>query len=628
MKLPSLTYLIRTAQTSLALFPLVIASSAVAVTLGIYLTEEYDDIQNIFPMLNAMLCAAIGIPLYFSSTVFCESKHLERTTRVYIQLAATLLLVVLYFTFPDKESTHNVSVPYIRYTVYNITVHLLVAFIPFLQRGQLNGFWQYNRILFLRFLLSVLYSGVLYAGLAIALGSLDFLFDIDLHEKLFFDLFILIGGLFNTWFFVSGMPQRFDELESLTEYPRGIKVFCQYVLFPLLILYLVILYLYAAKIVIQWNWPKGLVSYLIACVAVLGILNLLLVHPYGNLPGNTWISRFSRIYYVVLMPLVVLLFIAVGMRIGDYGITINRYIIVLLGVWLTITCIYFASGRTNIKFIPVSLAAILVACSFGYWGMFSVSERSQVQRLRTILENNNILEDGKIENEVLWIPDSLPLLFAAGNEHPNDSRVNDSLHSEIRSILSYLDDNHGFESIRSWYRQDIDSMIAVPDTTLNRWQRPAEAEAYMTTMGLSFYRAPSIGEKYFTYSADFSSGNITDVQGYDLMIQFDHNSGDTLEYYELGQQVFALKFPTYINDDLILSTGDDRVSLGTSTFLTRLMAGHGTGHSGFSKEEMTLTSAASRIRTRLELESVGFRTQGRDTIVVYSMKGNLLIDVK
>jgi hypothetical protein len=79
--------------------------------------------------------------------------------------------------------------------------HLFVAFLPYLRRNELNGFWQFNRALFLRFLTAMLYSQVLYAGLSIALVAIDKLLKIHVPPKSYLYLWILIGFIFNTWFF-------------------------------------------------------------------------------------------------------------------------------------------------------------------------------------------------------------------------------------------------------------------------------------------------------------------------------------------------------------------------------------------------------------------------------------------
>ena len=358
MQLPSINYLYQKAKNSAVRFPLTLISSLLAVTIGIYLAEQEGVVGNLFPFINAMLCLALGIPLFFCVNVFTKKLDLTDIQSVSVKVGAAVVLGLLYFTLPNSEETANTSLPYIRYTIYNISIHLLVSFAPYLKGKQLNGFWQYNRLLFSRFILSVIYSGFLYVGIALALVSLNLLFEINIHDKLYFDLWIIIVGFFNTWFFVSGMPTNFDDLEEIDEYPFGLKVFSQYILLPLLVLYLVILYLYGAKIIALWDWPKGIVSWLIIAVAVLGIFAFLLIHPFGQKEENSWIKKFSKTYYFILLPLVAMLFIAISMRLADYGITINRYIVLLLGVWLTIVCFYFMIGKNNIKFIPITQSEI------------------------------------------------------------------------------------------------------------------------------------------------------------------------------------------------------------------------------------------------------------------------------
>src|SRR5690606_16090706 len=123
---------------------------------------------------------------------------------------------------------------------------------------------------------------------------------------------------------------------------------------------------------------------------------------YQRWKESGWIKKFSRGYYYFLIPLVILLFIAIGMRIQEYGLTVNRYIIALMGVWLGFIAIYFSIGKKKIKTIPISLALFMILSSFGSWGMFSLSERNQRNRLASILTENKILVNDKIQNEVIW----------------------------------------------------------------------------------------------------------------------------------------------------------------------------------------------------------------------------------
>src|SRR5690554_7276939 len=107
-------------------------------------------------------------------------------------------------------------------------------------------------------------------------------------------------GFFNTWFFLSGIPEKLDQSEGAYP-PKELKVFAQYILLPLLAVYLLILYGYGAKIVLIWDWPRGIVSYLIICVAVLGITTFLLLYPYSRLEGTNWIKKSTLAFYCLLI---------------------------------------------------------------------------------------------------------------------------------------------------------------------------------------------------------------------------------------------------------------------------------------------------------------------------------------
>jgi hypothetical protein len=608
MKLPSINYLIQNAKDSFKRFPLTIISSLIAVIFGIYLIENGKDIDNIFPYINIMLCMSIGIPLYFCVTIISNKKGFNKKSSLIINLLATLILVIIYFTLPNSDSTHNTSLPYIKYTLYNITCHLLVSFIPFAFSKQLNAFWHYNKIMFIRILTSILYSGFIYVGLIIALTSLNLLFDIKIHEELYFEIWVVVIGFFNTWFFVAGIPRDFDQLDNIYEYPKGLKTFSQYVLLPLLTLYLIILYTYGTKILILWDWPKGIVSYLIISFSIIGILTFLLLHPYGNIKENIWIKKTSKAYYFILFPLLLILFIAIFIRVNEYGITIKRYIILLLGIWLTIVCIYTAIGKTNIKFIPASLTLILILISFGPWGMFSISERSQVNRLKNILEQSKILVGNKVENETVWLKKSQPNLHSNSNLK-NTGHLTDSLHNEVKSILDYLDDHHGFSMIREWYKQDIDSIVDQKIAKGKHLNYYSEAEIYMETLGLKYehiYKEDK--ESNILYNAIYNS-TIKTVTGYDYLIDFNKYNYDGKDNDICSFKIDAVEYNlVYSNEQktkLLLKSKNDTVEFALQDLLNKLKKEYGDNpESELPVSKMQLVSLSNKFEIKIEFYSI------------------------
>lgn len=629
MKLPSIEYLTHHTIFSFLRFPLTILSAVVAVVMGIYIVEYYDDLENIFPYINIMLCSGLGIPLFFCTKVLVEKRNYTVYRSWGLYFFSATALVLLYFTLPTAELTQNTSLPYIRYGIYNITIHLCVSFVPFIGSRQLNGFWNYNKILFIRFWTSILYSGFIYVGLTMALVALKLLFDVNIHETLYIDLYIVIIGLFNTWFFVAGIPVHFETLDTLEKYPTGLKVFTQYVLLPLLMLYLFILYGYGAKIIALWDWPKGIVSYLITCVAVLGILTVLLIYPYSKLPANGWIKKVSKGYYVVLLPLILILFIAIGMRINDYGITINRYVIVLLGVWLSITCCYFIVGKTNIKFIPTSLAVILLLMSFGPWSMFSVSERSQSNRLKSILEASKIIQAGKVDQEVVWIKDSIPT-FHTNKENTHEGILIDSLHNEVKSILDYLDHHHGFSSVKTWYTQDLDSMITLANQKKSRWQQENEAEIYMRTLGLKYeYRDTYSKNLYFSYYSD--GDDLIRVRDYDYVVPFN-------QYYDRNKQVlcsfhidtvkYTLEYTGTKDKTIDIKRGQEILHFNVDSLTGKLLETYSNKETTNIKQvNMQLNKSMHDLDFKIEFKRIGFDGTA-NALQTNSLSGNLFIKLK
>ena len=624
MKLPSINYLLNTSKNSFFRFPLTIISALFSVCLFIYLLEnKFEAHLNI---TNLLLTSTLGIPLFFCISML-TNKASTKIKLVYFSIGF-IFLTLVYFSFPFSDSTNNTSLPYIRYIIFNIIVHLLVSFSPYIKSKSLNGFWNYNKILFLRFCSSVLFSAVLYIGITLALLSITLLFDFDIDEDIYAKIWIIIAGLFNTWFFVSGIPEDIEQLDNLQTYPKGLKIFTQYILLPLLFTYLLILYLYGGKIILLWDWPKGVVSWLISIVATLGILTFLLIYPYGNNKENSWIKKLTLTYYYSLIPLLFLMFAAIWMRVTEYGITINRYIIILLAVWLTVVCIYFIVKKSNIKFIPTSLATILILVSFGPWGIFSLSETSQIKRLKNILESNSLLENGKIINEVEFDLNDLKK-----DEFPNNHLLNDSLKSEVKSILNYLDDFHDFNKIKPFFSQNIDSLINVKNENKEGefgYNTINESNAYMLAMGLEYYFSYSskeISTEYFYFK---SSSNKTpiNIANYNLFYEFyftNYDDDDDVSF-NLNNINYSLSIDNN-NSKFTISSNSSSTTINLTKKAKDLINTYSENKYDIPLSKMTLIENSKLYEYKLVLKEFNL-SKKKDEIEIEKLSGYLLIKNK
>jgi hypothetical protein len=378
MRFPSVLTLVQRAREVLLRFPWTMAASAIAAVATVMETTRSGNAE----WGRIAMVAALGLPLTVALTLLAEERGWSRGKSAALNAAGLLLLVAFYLVWPGPERKHDL----IRYLQLSAGLHLLVAFLPFLGQGESRAFWQYNHRLFLAILRAALFSFVLYVGLMIALGALDKLFGVDVPSELYFRLGIVILFVVNTWIFLADVPRGLAELASDTSYPKVLKVFAQYILTPLVFIYLVILLAYLIKIVISGEWPSGWVGWLVTSVAAAGLLGFLLVHPLRDDAGEGWIRTYTRWVFIGLIPSAVMLLVAFWKRILPYGLTEPRLLGILLGIWLLAIAVTYTVRRdAGIRRIPVTLAALLLLTLYGPLSVTTLSLRSQSRRLARLV---------------------------------------------------------------------------------------------------------------------------------------------------------------------------------------------------------------------------------------------------
>lgn len=449
IRVPSIERLASRAAATLVRFPFVLLAAGVAATgglLGIETTEG--DLHE-----RLLVAGTLGLPLFTALALLAERRRWGQGAWLGLNLLGVVLLAAVTLAWPAWSE----PVAWRRYAQLSLGFHLLVAFLPFVGTDELNGFWHHNRILFLRFLTAGIYSTVLFVGLSIALAAIDNLLGVEVAEETYLRLWVLIAFLFNTWFFLGGVPSDLAALERREDYPAALKVFTQYVLIPLVVVYLTILTIYALKVLVTWDWPRGWIGWLVSSVAVAGILGLLLVHPVRGGEGNRWIRSYGRWFYIALAPSIVLLWLAIWKRVEAYGVTENRYFLAVLAVWLGGIALYYTLTRSeNIRIIPQSLCALAFVTFLGPWSAYAVSERSQVARLEGLLQEHGMLAEGRAR--------------------PASSSVPFEARREVSAIVRYLAETHGTGAIEPWFDDRLAGLDEAPEAeSVSRASR-AEAE--------------------------------------------------------------------------------------------------------------------------------------------------------
>ncbi|WP_419942036.1 DUF4153 domain-containing protein [Candidatus Palauibacter sp.] len=467
MKLPSIQRLASAAWATAQRFPVVLLCGVVAAIAAMRAVEA-----DTLDAMRPVAAATLGLPLLTGLTLFAERRNFGALRHWALRALGLAVLLLFYWGWPNWSE----PVTGMRYFHFSVTLHLLVAFIAYLGVREPNGFWQFNRTLFFRFCLGGIYTYVLFGGLSLAMLGIDNLFGIDIDDLNYPRLLFFLGFVFQTWFFLAGVPRDFEPLERRDDYPAGLRVFAQYVLLPLVSLYLVILTAYLGRVVITTTWPSGWIGYLVSALATLGIFSLLLVHPRRGREGHAWIDTYARVFWIALIPSVAMLLLAITQRIGQYGITERRYLLFVLAVWLGATALFYAVSRSReIKGIPLSLAVLGLLTFVGPWSAYDVSQRSQIGRLEGLLAAHGVLREGLISPAAAEVPVEVPA---------EDWR-------QINDILHYLAGWHGTDGIDGWFEGGVATVDTIGDGTApSSW---AEAGRRAALIADYFGLAPAEG---------------------------------------------------------------------------------------------------------------------------------------
>ncbi len=373
-------------------FPEAILLATLTVMVLIFLNHSgsLDNTTTIRNNLNRLAAVlALGIPLTLGIRLL-----MERLTKLHLGLKIILYLgtatgLLLYFCYGLPNFS---MVPLSRYLALTLAFYLIFLFIPYFFRR--DHFELYCVEILIRFLITYFYAAVLYLGIGSIVFTVNMLFAISLKGVIYFDVWLVVAGIFAPAYFLAEIPLLESEFD-IDSYPKVLKILFLYIVVPMIIIYSVILYVYFVKIIIVRSWPAGIVSNLVLwygliCSGVFFCIYLL----HSKIK---WLQKLLVTFPGLLLPLLAMMFLAMGIRIRAYGTTESRYFVVIAGLWITGWMLYYLLAKKvrNI-FLPVSLAFLAVFSVIGPWSAYSISKWDQNRRFTAILMKYNMIDGEKL----------------------------------------------------------------------------------------------------------------------------------------------------------------------------------------------------------------------------------------
>ena len=332
----------------------------------------------------------IAIP--FSATVeLIREKYFENKNRKFFRIIN--FFGTILFIFVSKMFFKN----YFAGEIINITATILIFYvlfylIPIVYRNENRE--KYLQSVVGNQIITIGFALVLFLGFSAIIGTVDVLL-VNLSHTLYIHAFVFSSAVFGVIFFVSRLKGKDESLENYS-LPKIVEVLICYILIPLILIYTAILYLYFAKIIFTLKMPKGVVSHLVLWYTAFSLFIIIMVTPITF--KNKFAKFYKKFFPMISVPLILLALFSINERIFQYGITENRYLVVILVIWLLFNMILYIV-KNDVKWVLISYIFAILIAVFSPFNLVTVSINSQNKRLERLLIKNGIIQNGKITNK-------------------------------------------------------------------------------------------------------------------------------------------------------------------------------------------------------------------------------------
>ena len=241
--------------------------------------------------------------------------------------------------------------------------------------------WNFTQKLWTGALFAAVGSVIFALGMVAISEAVKALFGVDI-DKFTYETILPIGLAFLAPLYWLGTLPKYGEAGDVTELSfeaRALSFLGTWMLAPLVIIYALIVLAYGAKVLMQWNLPKGEIAQLVSPFIGVGMLVWLMLEP-KVLKESGFVRFYRAAWHWIMLPAAVLLGVAVFIRIREYGFTPERFFLALVVIWAVAQSLWFnvmPQAKRDIR-IPTALAAGLLI--FGAFAASPLSLQNQFQR--------------------------------------------------------------------------------------------------------------------------------------------------------------------------------------------------------------------------------------------------------
>ncbi|MGN1299559.1 MAG: DUF4153 domain-containing protein [Candidatus Scatovivens sp.] len=326
------------------------------------------------------------------SEVFFENKKIKK----YISIILSLLISIFFYNYSyNKNVLFNFTQEKTNIIMENtcgcyiICLILLIVY-KLSKKSKLDIKEYLLKVFSESFIVGITYI-ILNIGISAVAGIFITLILDGEFYTIIYRLLIMVLGLF----YIPSMISVFSNTENI-KVNTFIEKLLLYVILPLTIISIVIIYIYIAKILILWEIPKNIIGRILIAIYLVAIPVWAMTSAIKNEKFNKIINKIPYTY----LPLIILEIYSICTRIHQYGFTSSRYLFVIFIVFQLIS--FFAiiikkeKNLRELLLVIFVMVIIYLISPINYRVVSNLSQKNILdQYVKNAIEFNNCSKEEK-----------------------------------------------------------------------------------------------------------------------------------------------------------------------------------------------------------------------------------------
>lgn len=350
-----------TLQSNLKRFPITLFFTIALTCYLCYFVSNHDENKKLNWIIGYYL--SVGTLLSLTLHLWCEEMK-RIIPKIAVQAGMHLLLIldaIYLYSYSYEKSFTEIG---IAHGAGILAIGLSVFFLSFFKEKNDIPSWNFALSSITACVTANVIGCIMSGGICFLILSVHKLFDLSIDSTCYLYVVILCNVCLSMFLFLGLLPQKQEKHNTRPLQHSFLNGVIHYLFLPLTGGYLIVLYIYALRILINWELPIGWVSWLVITLMTGCIVIEFGLYPSRMAQQKRTDNLIARWLPLFVLPLLFLMTIGIIRRFNDYGVTINRLYLITLNIWCYFVCITLIIIKAKrISWIPISFSLVFLLTS-------------------------------------------------------------------------------------------------------------------------------------------------------------------------------------------------------------------------------------------------------------------------